>query len=123
MNNLSYEEYLKSGLMFLSRYFNIKVYKLASQEEWGGFERHKDLRIQIRWKDECIWEWILEKTFWIQRNTNKEDRLWMRRHADVKLYACKNALVKKKPTNKKKVNKISNKIGYTQDCFEKMKSK
>ena len=122
MNNLSYEEYLKSGLMFLSSHFNVKVYKLANQEEWKGFERGKDLRIQIRWKDKCIWEWVLEKTFWMQRNANKEDRTWMRRHADIKLNACKNALVKKKP-NKKKVNKISNKIGYTQDCFEKMKSK
>jgi len=123
MNNLSYEEYLKSGLMLLSKNFNVKVYKLANQVEWMGFERGKDLRIQIRWKDKCIWEWITERSLWVQKNTNKEDRLWMRKHADVKLDACKNALVKKKP-NQKKQNKITKqKIGHTQECFERMKSK
>ena len=55
------------------------------------------------------------------RNTNKEDRVWMRKHADTKLDACKNAIVKKNPI-KKKVSKLSKiKVGQTQDNFEKMK--
>ena len=118
MNNSSYKEYMTYGLETLSKNFSVKTYKLATQEEWKGFERGRDVRIQIRWKGECIWEWIMEKAFWLQRNTNKEDRKWMREHADVKLNAIKNSIVKKK-----KKNKIPNKIGYTQDCFEKMKSK
>ena len=121
INNSSYQEYLISGLDGLSKNFIVKTYKLACQEEWMGFERGRDIRVQIQWKGKCIWEWILEKAFWIQRNTNKEDRVWMRKHADIKLDACKNAMVKKKPT-KKKVSKLSKiKVGQTQDNFEKMK--
>jgi len=121
VSNASYQEYLTSVLEGYSKNFIVKTYKLACQEEWMGFERGKDIRVQIQWKGKCIWEWVLEKTFWIQRNTNKEDRIYMRKHADVKLNACKNALVKKNPT-KKKVSKSSNiKIGHTQDNFEKMK--
>ena len=126
INNSSYQEYLISGLDGLSKNFIVKTYKLACQEEWMGFERGRDIRVQIQWKGKCIWEWILEKAFWIQRNTNKEDRVWMRKHADIKLDACKNAMVKKKPTKKKptkkKVSKLSKiKVGQTQDNFEKMK--
>ena len=120
MNNLSYEDYMKHGLDSLSKNFSVKVYKLASQEEWTGFERGKDLRIQIQWKGKCVWEWVLEKTFWIQRNTNKEDRVYMRKHADVKLNAFKNAIIKKKPIKKKMAQQ---RVGHTQDCFEKMKEK
>jgi len=120
MNNISYEHYMKHGLGSLSNGFNIKIYKLASKEEWKGFERGKDLRIQILWKDKCVWEWVLEKSFWIQRNTNKEDRIYMRKHADVKINACKNAIVKKKPIKKKMTKQ---RVGHTQDCFEKMKEK
>jgi hypothetical protein len=126
MNNSSYKDYLTYGLESLSKKFNIKAYKLASQEEWMGFERGRDLRIQIRWDNECIWEWITEKSFWIQLNSNKEDRIWMRNHADIKINACKNAVIKKKTTKQKmpKQNKpvATKKIGSTQDCFEKMKT-
>lgn len=120
MNNISYGDYLLNGLESLSKNFNIKSYKLASQEEWQGFERGRDLRIQIRWKNDCIWEWIIESTFWNQRNTNKEDRAWMRSHADTKINACKNAVIKKK-TPKQNKPVATKKIGSTQDCFEKMK--
>jgi hypothetical protein len=92
LSNSSYEEYLKDQLMILSSNFSIKAYKRANEEDWRGFEKGKDFRIQIQWKKDCIWEWITERSLWIQRNTNKEDRLWMRRHADIKLHACKNAL-------------------------------
>ena len=120
INNLSYKDYIITGLEGLSKNFTVKTYKLAGQEEWQGFERGRDVRVQIQWKGDCIWEWILEKAFWIQRNTNKEDRVWMRKHADIKLDACKNAIVKKKPTTKKKTAK-NIKVGQTQDSFEKMK--
>ena len=96
LNNSSYGEYLKNELESLSRHFNIKKYKLANQEEWQGFERGKDLRIQIRWDNKCIWEFIIEKLFWHQRNTNKEDRIHMRRWADLKINACKNSIKKGK---------------------------
>ena len=117
LNNESYETYLKNGLEGLSKNFSIKSYKLASQEEWEGFERGKDMRVQIRWKGDCVWEWILEKTFWYQRNTNKEDRIWMRNHADLKIERCKTGLVKKE----KKKSKKKSKIGSTQILFEEMK--
>ena len=121
LSNASYEEYLKYQLMILSPHFSIKSYKRANEKDWLGFEKGKDLRIQIQWKKNCIWEWVTESPLWVQRNTNKEDRLWMRRHADLKINACKNSLIKKTPI-KKKVNKTSN-IGSTQDCFEKMKKR
>ena len=120
INNLSYKDYITVGLEGLSKNFTVKTYKLAGQEEWKGFERGRDVRVQIQWKGDCIWEWILEKSFWIQRNTNKEDRVYMRNHADRKLDACKNAMVKKKPITKKKMPK-NIKVGQTQDNFEKMK--
>lgn len=119
LNNESYETYLKNELDGLSKNFSMKSYKLACQEEWMGFERGRDVRVQIQWKGDCIWEWILEKTFWYQRNTNKEDRIWMRRHADPKINACKNAIVKKE--KKKKSKKKKPKIGSTQILFEEMK--
>ena len=125
MSNASYEEYLKGQLMVLSSNFSIKAYKRANEESWQGFERGKDLRIQIQWKKECIWEWITEKSLWVQKNTNKEDRLWMQRHADIKINACKNALVKKKTDNyipkTKMFLKEKTKIGNTQKLFENMK--
>ena len=125
LNNQSYESYMKGELEGLSKHFSIKSYKLATQEEWRGFERGKDVRVQIQWKGDCIWEWILEKSFWIQRNTNKEDRVWMRKHADIKLNACKNAIVKKKTVGRISNTKIplkkKNKVGSTQLLFEEMK--
>ena len=123
LNNQSYESYMKGELEGLSKHFSIKSYKLATQEEWLGFERGRDVRVQIQWKGDCIWEWILEKTFWVQRNTNKEDRIWMRNHADVKIDACKNAIIKKKPTETKTKMplKEKSKVGSTQLLFEEMK--
>ena len=123
LNNQSYESYMKGKLEGLSKHFSIKSYKLATQEEWLGFERGRDVRVQIQWKGDCIWEWILEKTFWVQRNTNKEDRIWMRNHADVKIDACKNAIIKKKPTETKTKMflKEKSKVGSTQLLFDENK--
>jgi len=125
MNNSSYKDYITNGLESLSKNFTVKTYKLANQEEWHAFERNKDIRVQICWKGECIWEWILEKNFWFQRNTNKEDRVYMRKHADLKLNACKNAITTKK-TQKyipkgKMFLKEKSKAGSTQILFEEMK--
>jgi len=119
LSNSSYETYMKDQLQVLSTNFSLKTYKTAHQEDWMGFERGKDLRIQIQWKGECIWEWILEKGFWIQRNINKEDRVWMRNHADIKLDACKNSLVKKTPPTANIKKKY--KAGHSQNLFEEMK--
>ncbi len=119
INNISYEKYLTDSIESFSKNFGIKSYKLASQEEWMGFERGRDLRIQIQWKGECIWEWVTEKALWVQRNTNKEDRMWMRRHADIKIDLCKNALVKK--NKKESTNDKKKTVSNTQDLFEKMK--
>jgi hypothetical protein len=123
LNNQSYESYMKGELEGLSKHFSIKSYKLATQEEWLGFERGRDVRVQIQWKGDCIWEWVLEKTFWVQRNTNKEDRIWMRKHADVKIDACKNAIIKKKPTETKTkmLLKEKSKVGSTQLLFDENK--
>ena len=121
LSNASYEEYLKDQLMILSKYFSIKSYKRANEEDWTGFDKNRDLRIQIQWKKDCIWEWITDKTFWIQRNTNKEDRIYMRTHAEVKLNACKNATVKKTPTKKTVIKTKPTTVGNTQDLFENMK--
>ena len=125
MNNSSYKDYLTEGLFSLSKNFTVKTYKLANQEEWYGFERGLDLKIQIQWKGKCIWEWIIEKSFWLQRNTNKEDRIHMRNHVDIKLKACKKSLVKNKTTvsTPKTKTTLKSKIGQTQELFEKMKSK
>lgn len=112
---------MKNQLQSMSNNFSLKAYKTANQEYWYGFERGKDLRIQICWKGDCIWEWISEKSLWVQRNINKEDRVWMRRHADVKLEACKKSLIKKKTSNNIRNKKTE--VCRTQDAFEKMKQK
>ena len=90
------------------------------------FERGKDLRVQIYWKKESEYEFIIERTFFYQSNRNKEDREWMRGWADGKIKMIKDAMIrtkpKKKPT-KKVARKKKTKGGSTQDVFEKMKSK
>ena len=124
LSNSSYETYMKDQLGIMSSNFSLRTYKTANQEDWIGFERGKDLRIQICWKGDCIWEWITEKPFWVQKNTNKEDRIYMRKHADTKINACKNAIVKKTQIKKatKKINTNKKyKTGQSQNLFEEMK--
>ena len=96
MNNLSYEKYLESSLHFISNNFTVKTYKLANKEIWSIFDRKVDCRVQIRWCDEEIHEFILEKSFWYQSNRNNEDRLWMRAYADQHIKMCKDAYDKGK---------------------------
>ena len=129
LNNSSYADYLKHQLDLISSGLSVKMYKRASDEEWGGFERGKDVRIQIQFNKNSLFEFVVEKSFWLQRNTNKEDRRYMRMWADQKIILLKKARIKKKavkkPVVKKSVvkKKISTKMGYTQDNFEKMKKK
>ena len=117
LSNSSYEEYLKDQLMLLSKNFAVKTYKRANEDEWHGFTKGTDLRIQIQWKKEPIFEFVIEKPFWHQRNLNKEDRIYMRKWADSKIKMIKSAIVTKTP----KRIKLKNKVGNTQNLFENMK--
>tara|TARA_Y100000310_G_C19974479_1_gene486964 strand:- start:125 stop:490 length:366 start_codon:yes stop_codon:yes gene_type:complete len=117
LNSSSYEEYLKDQLSILSPNFTVKTYKRANEDEWGGFIKGKDLRIQIHFKKKSLFEFLVETSFWRQRNTNKEDRIYMRRWANPKIQMIKNAQIKKKPKSSNNV------VSKTQDAFEKMKKK
>tara|TARA_R110000824_G_scaffold93297_1_gene225759 strand:- start:242 stop:637 length:396 start_codon:yes stop_codon:yes gene_type:complete len=127
LSNCSYESYLKDQLGTISNKFKVKVYKRAGSEMWEGFESGIDLRIQIRWEDRQIFEFLVEKNFWYQLNSNKEDRKYMRMWADAKINTLKSGIIKKKSksTTTKKVYKKSTKNNepYTQNLFEKMKQK
>lgn len=128
LNNSSYFDYMKHQLELLSSGFVVKVYKRADLNEWRCFARGQDFRIQIQFKKKCLFEFVVEKNFWYQRNTNKEDRTYMRRWADQKIQLIKDAQIK--PKFKKKTKKISNNtsctqsnsISCTQDAFDKMKN-
>ena len=123
-SNLSYESYLKQALSLISPNLSIRVYRLAPKDEYPAFQRGIDLRVQVYWKKESKYEFIVEQAFFYQSNRNKEDREWMRNFADHKIKMFKNALVKpKKKATKKVSRKKKAKVGSTQDAFEKMKSK
>ena len=62
------------------------------------FERGMDLRVQIYWKKESRYEFIVEKAFFYQSNRNKEDREYMRGWADYKIKMVKDAMITKKKT-------------------------
>tara|TARA_Y100000034_G_scaffold102792_1_gene127890 strand:+ start:1555 stop:1914 length:360 start_codon:yes stop_codon:yes gene_type:complete len=115
LNNSSYADYLKDQLALMSSNFTIKVYKRANEDEWGGFIKGKDLRVQIQHKKKFLFEFLVESSFWHQRNVKKEDRIYMRRWADPKLQMIMNTKIKQKKKN--------NSVCQTQDAFEKMKNK
>lgn len=117
LSNSSYEEYMKDQLMLLSKNFKVKTYKRANEDDWSGFVKGEDFRIQIQWKGKPIFEFVIERPFWYQRNLNKEDRLHMRRFADQKIQMLKGGLIRKSA----KPIKSKIKIGNTQDLFENMK--
>ena len=106
LSNASYEQYMKDKLSSLSPYFVVKAYKRANEDEWEGFIKGGDLRIQIQWKKKCMIEFVVEKSFWYQRNTNKEDRKYMRDWADKKIQMIAATKVEKK-VEKKEENEIS----------------
>ena len=104
-STLSYEKYMKIGLEIISQKFSIRTYKLAPKEDYPFFERGKDLRVRVFFDGKYIErsEFLIELSFWMQSNGNKEDRAWMRTHADQKLKQFHDACQKgKKPTKKKK---------------------
>ena len=76
-------------------------------------------------------EFVVEVPFWKSSNTNKEDREWMRNHADVHIKIFKDAVDRgKEKIKKSKPKKVSTKkdtsdgqIGSTQTLFEKEKQK
>ena len=86
---LSYEKYLKTGLEIMSTKFSIRTYKLAPKEDYPFFKRGKDLRVRVFFDGKYIEgsEFLIEPAFWMQLNGNKEDRKWMRSHADPKLHS------------------------------------
>ena len=96
IGNSSYEEHVKNELSLLSSNFIVKTYKRADVDEWPVFEKGKDVRIQIQWNKKKIYEFIVELDFWRQRNTNKDDRDYMKMMAEPEIKCLKNALVKKK---------------------------
>jgi len=96
LSNASYEEYVKDQLMLLSSNFVVKSYKRANDDDWPVFERGRDVRIQVQWKKDPVYEFVAESSFWHMRNMNKEDRNHMRKWADQKIQMFKNAMKKKK---------------------------
>jgi len=92
MNNLSYEKYLIGQLQLFAPQLQVKIYKTANKELYPLFERHKDLRIQFHNNKKCIYEFIVEKSFWYTSNNNKEDKKWMRSWANPKLNTVKDAI-------------------------------
>ena len=80
---------------------------MAPAEDYPQFIRGKDLRVQIFWKKNSLYEFLVEQNFWLQSNRNKEDRKWMREFAHVHLKIVHDAWLKakedhEKPTKKKK---------------------
>jgi len=123
-SNMSYEQYLKSALELICPKLSVRVYKLAPKVDYPSFERGKDLRIQIYWNKESKYEFIIEKVFFQQSNRNKDDREWMRQHADIHIKIFADAITKRSTKKKMpKKNTRKNKIGSTQVAFDKVKKK
>jgi len=129
-SSVSYEKYLAAGLeMIHPKDLTYRAYKLAPAEEYPSFIRGKDLRIAFFIKNKPVmtsdgrpYEFIVEVNFWTSKNTNKEDREYMRGFADFHLktfYAAKKT--KKKVVKRRK--KTVKKVGSTQRDFDKMKTK
>ena len=137
-SNLSYEKYLQTALEMISPKLSVRSYKLAPKDEYTFFERGRDIRVGIFWDGKPAidsngqkYEFVVEVPFWKSSNTNKEDREWMRNHADVHIKIFKDAVDRgKEKIKKSKPKKVSTKkdtsdgqIGSTQTLFEKEKQK
>ena len=141
-STLSYEKYISAGLYTLSNNLTLRSYKLAPKEDYPFFERGRDIRIVIFWKGKPAsdvngkkYEFIVEVPFWFSSNRNKEDRRWMRSHANAHLEIFYDAIqrgkeqhnkqkIAEKPTNNVIIENdksLSSKAGSTQDVFEKVK--
>ena len=105
MKNASYREYLQNGLLGINENLRLKVYKRLPTDavEWEEFlfDKKRDVSVRIMWKNRKIHTWLVDRTFFDRRNTNRTDRKYMRLHADVWINAVKEALTKKdKPIGK-----------------------
>jgi hypothetical protein len=96
LSHSSYKEYLIDALSQTSSMFSIKSYKRANLEEWIAFKKGVDIIVKIFWDKTVIYEFVIEKSFWNQRNTNTQDRKYMRRYADQKIQMFKNCVTRKK---------------------------
>ena len=104
-SHMSYQRYMEEGLAFIHKNFKLKVYRRADATEYPTFIPKKDLRVQIRWGDDIKHEWLVTKEFFERGNSKKEDREYMRGHADMYLQAAKNACDKARAAHKKKQSK------------------
>ncbi len=132
---MSYEAYMKAALEIMSGRFKIRTYKLATGDDYPGFIRGKDLRVQV-WFDKKYtgYEFLIEINFWMQSNRNKEDRKFMREAANAHLKTIHEQVEEakkkfnsktnsKKKTKKKTKKRTTVKIGTTQKAFEDVKKK
>jgi hypothetical protein len=94
-STMSYEQYMKSAIGTICHRLSIRTYKLAPKKEYPTFERGKDIRVHVYWDKESKYEFIVEYSFWCKTNNNKEDREWMRQHADIHLQKFDNAVTRK----------------------------
>ena len=112
-SSMSYQRYMEEGLAFIHKNFKLKVYRRADTSEYPSFIPKKDVRVQIRWGDEVKHEWFVEKEFLERGNSKKEDREYMRGHADIYLQAAKKAMDKaresQKTSKKKRTKKAKTK--------------
>ena len=96
LSNSSYKEYLTDALSQTSSKFSVKSYKRANLEEWTAFKSGVDIIVKILWEKTVVYEFVIEKTFWNQRNGNAQDRKYMRRFVDPKIQMFKNCVTRKK---------------------------
>jgi hypothetical protein len=126
--NISYEAYIKSNLEIISSQLSVKTYKLGT-EDLPINPKGMDVRVVFVWtkgnEKKIITQFLVEKTFWIMKNTNDADREWMRRHADIwlnKFREMVNNVRKSAPKKKKaKSSAVKQKVGMTQTLFDENK--
>ena len=101
-SSISYENYIKHGLYSISSSLSVKVYKRAGSNVLlkMTFDKNKDYLVKILWRGEPVMEYVIEKAFWHQSNTNDKDRTWMRLYADEKLSLLKTAVQRGKEISK-----------------------
>jgi len=80
-SNLSYKEYLTQNIKVLNNNLSVRTYKRGGPL-FESFDRERDYRISIQWKKDPIYQFVVDKSFWNQRNSNNADRTWMVCHAD-----------------------------------------
>tara|TARA_R110001583_G_scaffold1042_3_gene8948 strand:+ start:3553 stop:3849 length:297 start_codon:yes stop_codon:yes gene_type:complete len=95
LSNISYSEYMKDSLQQLSSKLSIRSYKTAKLEDWV-FEKGTDIIVKVFWEKTSVYEFIIEKTFWNQRNTDSKDKTYMRMFADPKIEMLRKCITRKK---------------------------